>query len=85
GLTLRRNAGKRDGARRDYLAALARCEAEAARMLEACVREEAEHYPAPLVLPLRLSRGMPPAPGPIRVGQALLAPPYTVTLAEDPP
>ncbi|MGJ9512349.1 FtsK/SpoIIIE domain-containing protein [Actinotignum sp. GS-2025b] len=85
GLGLRRNAGERDGARRDYLAALTRCEAEAARILEACAREEAQRYPAPLVLPLRLARGMPPPPGPIRVGQALLAPPYTVTLAEDPP
>ncbi|MGJ9713241.1 FtsK/SpoIIIE domain-containing protein [Actinotignum sp. GS-2025d] len=85
GLGLRRNAGERDGARRDYLAALARCEAQAARILEACVREETQRYPAPLVLPLRLGRGMPPPSGPIRVGQALLAPPYTVTLAEDPP
>lgn len=85
GVGLRRNAGERDGARRDYLAALTRCEAEAARILEACAREEAQRYPAPLVLPLRLGRGTPPPPGPIRVGQALLAPPYTVTLAEDPP
>ena len=85
GLGLRRTAGERDGARRDYLAALARCEAEAERILEACVREETQRYPAPPVLPLRLGRSKPAPPGPIRVGQALLAPPYTVKLAEDPP